>query len=134
MVRQSLGLLGLAALGLATALPAMADITARVNGRVLDGETKAPLAATMTVADHTGHTIRTTTDRKGQFSAIGLEPGSVTVSFAVPGFASQAVSCKVPPGETARFDFRAYTHMTSIRHTSYRCVVEPSTSDRYTIQ
>jgi len=134
MVRRSLGLFGLAAFGVATAMPVMADTMARVNGHVLNGVTKAPLAATLTVADHSGHTVHTRTDRSGRFSAIGLEAGSVTVSFEAAGYRSQVVSCTVPAGETARFELRAFPHLTNVGDTSYRCVLEPSTADRYSIR
>jgi hypothetical protein len=121
-----IGLFGLAAFGVATAMPVMADTRASVHGRVLSGVTKAPLAATLTVADHSGYTVHTRTDRKGRFSAIGLEPGSVTVSFEVAGYESQVVSCTVPAGETGRFELRAFRHRTNVGDTSYRCALEPS--------
>jgi hypothetical protein len=134
MAQSLVGLFGFAVLGLATAMPIMADTRASVDGRVLSGVTKAPLAATLTVADHSGYTVHTRTDRNGRFSAIGLEPGSVTVSFDVAGYESQVVSCTVPAGETGRFELRAFRRRTNVSDTSYRCALEPSLGTRYIIQ
>jgi hypothetical protein len=130
---RSLGFLGLATLLVTAALPAVAaDGTSRVDGRVLDAQTKAPLVATLTVLDPSGRTVVAKTDRKGRFSSVGVEPGRVTVSFAAAGFASQAMTCTIPPGETGVFDFRAYAGGTTAP-TAYHCTVSPSTQDRYTL-
>jgi hypothetical protein len=134
MIRRSLGLLAFALAGLVTVGPALAGVSARVDGRVIDAQTKAPLAATLTIADETGHVIHVKTNHEGLFSAVGLEPGRVMVSFSAPGFLSQSESCTVPEGQTGRFDFKAYTHYVSTNHVTYHCTLQPETQDRTQVQ
>jgi hypothetical protein len=134
LIQRSLGLLGLVALGIATAAPALADGSASVNGHVLDALTKQPLAAKLTIADVSGHTVDVTTDQEGGFRAVGLEPGKVTVSFVAAGFASQAFTCNVPAHDVAQFDFRADTNVRSNHPVAYKCHLEPATVDRSTLQ
>jgi len=132
MIRSILGALSVAAM---LSQPAFAaDDTAGVSGFVLDARTHAPLAATVTIAEQNGRIVEVTTNRRGQFSAIGLEPGNLTVSFAARGFDPEARTCRVPGGETGRFDFRGYRGYATIRPTPARCDLEPSTVDRYVIQ
>jgi hypothetical protein len=139
MNRALAALAGLTAFLLAVAAPASSDNSARVAGKATVATSKTPLAAaTITIRDSSGHTTSVATDKSGRYAAIGLEPGNVTVSFEAPGFLSQGRTCRVPGGETGRFDFqvnripRVITHMTS--GPVYRCDVEPSTVDRTTIQ
>ncbi len=133
-LQRSLSLAGLVALALAVSAPALADGSAGVNGHVLDALTKMPLAATVTITDISGYTVKVPTDQTGGFTAVGLRPGTVTVSFLAPGFTSQAYSCNVPANETARFDFRADTHLRSDHPVAYHCHLDPATVDRSTLQ
>jgi hypothetical protein len=141
MNRALVALAGLTAFLLAATAPALSDITARVAGKASVGTSKVPVAAaTITIRDSSGHTASVTTDKTGRYAAIGLEPGNVTVSFEAPGFASEGRTCRVPPGETGRFDFQVYRPLRTVSWQSahprapYRCDVEPSTVDRTTIQ
>ncbi len=133
-MQRSLGLLGLLALVLATGAPALADASASVNGHVVDALTKQPLAAKVMIVDTSGHTVHVRTNDEGGFTAVGLEPGKVTVSFAAAGFASQAYTCNVPAHEVARFDFRADTQVRQGPPMQYHCHLEPATVDRSTLQ
>jgi hypothetical protein len=133
-LQRALSLGGLVALTIAATAPALADGDAGVNGRVVDALTKTPLAATLTITDEAGYTVKVPTDQAGGFNAVGLHPGRVVVSFLAPGFASQAYSCNVPANETGRFDFRADTHLRNEGPVAYRCHLEPATVDRSTLQ
>ena len=116
----------------ATALAALPS-DARVDGVVTDGETHAPLAATVTVQDRIGHTVVVKTNKHGWYSAIGLEPGPVTVDFEAAGFMSQARTCNVPTGETGRFDFHAFHGYVKMKRVLYRCEVEMPTDNPTTL-
>jgi|SRR5580692_2128878 hypothetical protein len=133
-LQHALSLGGLVALTITAMAPALADGDAGVNGRVVDALTKTPLAATLTITDDAGYTVKVPTDQSGGFNAVGLHPGRVTVSFLAPGFASQAYTCNVPANETGRFEFRADTHLRNEGPVAYRCHLEPATVDRSTLQ
>jgi carboxypeptidase family protein len=139
MNRALVALTGLTAFLIAGAAPASSDTMARVAGKATVGSSRTPVgAATITIRDSTGHTASVTTDKTGRYAAIGLEPGNVTVSFEATGFRSQGRTCRVPAGETGRFDFQVHRAYQVESHPFatpvYRCDVEPSTVDRTTIQ
>jgi type 1 fimbria pilin len=133
-LQRALSLGGLVALTIAATAPALADGDAGVNGKVVDALTKTPLAATLTITDESGYTVKVPTDLAGGFNAVGLHPGRLTVSFLAPGFTSQAYTCNVPANETGRFDFSADTHVRNGGPVAYRCHLEPATVDRSTMQ
>ena len=131
MIRRSIAIQAAVALvGATCAFAVAAENNGRVTGRVVDAQTKAPVAANVSVLDPSGHTKQTKTDKDGVFNVVGLEPGKVTVSFVASGFASQSITCAVPPGEVGVFDIRAYHSATNPPHVSYHCRVAPQTADR----
>jgi len=130
--RTLVGLAAGAAL-LASAAPGLSDSMARVSGRVTVADSSTPLVATISIRDESGRNVRVKTDRAGRYAAIGFEPGNVTVSFEAPGYVPQGRTCHVPSGETGRFDFRVFTHLTNISRLKYRCDIEPDTVDRTVI-
>ena len=131
-------LLTVAALGAAVfalgVVPAGADAPARVIGKVVDASSSAPVKASVWIADEAGRSMTVRTDRTGRFTALGLDPGNVTVTFAAPGFEPQAMTCPIPAGEAGRFDFRALRSNSTEKAPHYRCRLDPDTSDRTTIQ
>jgi hypothetical protein len=145
MNRRLLGSLALAAFVAAGAAPVSADMFARVTGRVTVGDSSAGLSTVVTVSDGDGRTFDIPTDREGRFSAIGLQPGSVSVSLNVEGLRQVQYTCSVPPGETGRFDLGAFDarppqlisapmHIWTGKATQHGCSLEASTVDQYVIQ
>jgi len=133
-MKRLVGSLASIAALLALTAPASPDTMARVRGRVMDAITNAPIAAKISVRDSGGRTVSLKTDSHGRFAAVGFSPGNVTVSFAADGFVSQGRTCRVPPGETGRFDFRGYHDYVAASRLKYSCSIEPPTVDRSLIQ
>ena len=89
------------------AVSALAQGTAKIEGSVLDVESKGIPGATVTVtqvATHAAQTVRS--DASGLYAVDGLAAGTYTVTVSAPGFAEGTKSGVVlAEGQTARAPF-----------------------------
>lgn len=88
MLRAALrGLLAIAALLLALAVPASAQTAGTITGRVVDGQGAVVPGVTITVAGPTLQGTRTTVSQAdGRFTVLGLPPGTYEVVAELQGF------------------------------------------------
>ena len=134
MVRKNVFTVALATIIALGAGVALAADTARVTGTVVDAFTGIPVSGfTVLGRDGTGSEIKATTDSKGHYTMLGVGYGKITLSGAGNGYFSAQVSCKVPSGESVRFDFKV-SHDAPTTHMHSSCRVEPNTADRYIIE
>jgi hypothetical protein len=144
MNRRLLGSLALASFVAAAATPAAADMFARISGRVTVGDTTTGIPTVLTISDGSGRTFDVLTDREGRFSAIGLQPGDVSVLLTAQGVKQVSFTCNVPAGETGRFEIGAFSTQEprllsgvrtyKIKSEKDGCNIEPSTVDQYVLQ
>ena len=66
--------------------PAGAGTTGGLRGRVVDGQTKAPIASAIVTATSASQTATTRTDANGSFNFISLAPDTYVVSAQVQGY------------------------------------------------
>jgi hypothetical protein len=146
MNRRFFGTAALAAILAAAAAPASADMFARLDGRVTFVSSASGVPTIVTVTDGSGRSFDVSTDARGRFSALGLQPGYLTVSLNVDGLEPAQLTCDIPAGESGRFELGAYAvskvpriaqPVIADKQTSriaYGCTTEPSTVDQYVIQ
>ena len=82
------------------ALPALAQTTDQIAGRVVDGEEAAVAGAELTITRQSiRYTLNTVTDANGGYSVGGLKAGIYDVSVSAPGFAQARREIRVPSNE-----------------------------------
>ncbi|MCL4468555.1 MAG: carboxypeptidase regulatory-like domain-containing protein [Deltaproteobacteria bacterium] len=74
--------------------------TGKIQGRVIDQGTSAPLGRAVVQMVNTGMTDLSTDPINGSFTTPGLKPGSVTLSAYKEGYTANTVTVTVQPGTT----------------------------------
>ncbi|MCG8467767.1 MAG: TonB-dependent receptor plug domain-containing protein, partial [Gemmatimonadetes bacterium] len=97
-----------------TASPVSAQAGA-IRGRVVDGETAAPLSAIVVELAGTEH--RAVSGRHGTFALSGVAPGAYELIARASGYGETTQSVRVEPGETLMVAVRVET---TVDHVAYR--------------
>ncbi|WP_272505844.1 TonB-dependent receptor [Salinibacter ruber] len=95
-------LLGLCAVALRLAPPALAQERAALNGYVRDAETGETLLQANVVVEGTGRGAATNND--GYYTLQGLSPGTQTIVFSYLGYQTRTETITLTAGETTRLD------------------------------
>lgn len=92
----------------AVALPAAAQSTGMVKGTVVDlkGQPIEGAKVTIEYKDGGGRVYTVKTNKKGEYSQIGLTPGNYTVTADKDKVGSQSFDCRVRLGEAAEVKFQ----------------------------
>lgn len=92
----------------AVAIPATAQSTGMVKGTVVDAKALPIEGAKITIEfkDGGGRVYTTKTDKKGQYTQIGLTPGNYKVTAEKDKIGSQTYDCRVRLGEAAEVRFQ----------------------------
>ena len=93
---------------LAVALPATAQSTGMVKGKVYDAKGQPIEGAKVTIEFKEGasRTYTVKTNKKGEFTQIGLTPGPYQVTAEKEKIGSQSFDCRVKLGEAAEVNFQ----------------------------
>ena len=84
------------------AFPVGAQTTGGIRGRVVDAESQQPLAEVQVVA---GEQRRALTDAAGEYTLVGVPPGSRTIRVQRIGYLPQQRTVTVIAGESTQADF-----------------------------
>lgn len=89
-------------------LPAFAQSTGMVKGKVVDGEGKPVEEAKVTIAFKEGvnRSYETKTNKRGEFIQIGLQSGSYSVTAEKQGVGSQSFDVRVRLGNPVEVNFQ----------------------------
>jgi Flp pilus assembly protein TadD len=92
----------------AVALPASAQPAGMVKGQVVDGKGQPVEGAKITVEykDGGNRVYTTKTNKKGEYTQIGLTPGNYTVTAEKEKVGAQAINCRVKLGEPTEVKFQ----------------------------
>jgi tetratricopeptide (TPR) repeat protein len=95
-------------MALAVALPVTAQSTGMVKGKVFDAKGQPIEGAKITIEFKEGvsRTYTVKSNKKGEFTQIGLTPGTYKVTAEKEKVGSQAFDCRVKLGETAEVNFQ----------------------------
>lgn len=106
--RRALLMACAAFVALVMAAPAFAQSTGMVKGRVFDTKGKPVDGATVTITYKEGaaRTYTVKTNKKGEFTQIGLTPGTYTVTADKDKLGSQSFDCRVRLADTAEVNFQ----------------------------
>ncbi len=93
---------------IAVALPAAAQSTGMVKGMVVDAKGQPVQDAKVTIEykDGGGRVYTTKTNKKGEYSQIGLTPGNYRVTAEKDKVGAQAFDCRVKLGEPVEVKFQ----------------------------
>ncbi len=106
------GLSAVMALALVVPLAVEAQQTGSVGGRVIDGDTGRPLEGAQVII--VGTQRGTLTNADGLYQFVNVEAGRTQLRVINLGYASQARTVDVEPGETARANFELETSAVSL--------------------
>ena len=92
----------------AVALPASAQPAGMVKGQVVDGKGQPVEGAKITVEykDGGARVFTTKTNKKGEYTQIGLTPGNYTVTAEKEKVGAQVITCRVKLGEPTEVKFQ----------------------------
>jgi tetratricopeptide (TPR) repeat protein len=95
-------------LAVAMASPATAQSTGLVKGKVYDGKGQPIEAAKVTIEFKDGitRTYTVKTNKKGEYTQIGLPPGNYKVTAEKEKIGSQSFDCRVKLGDTQEVNFQ----------------------------
>ncbi len=93
---------------LAMTAPAYAQSTGMVRGHVFDTKGQPVQGATITITykEGAGRSYTVKTNKKGEFTQIGLTPGMYTVTADKDKLGSQTFDCRVRLADTAQVNFQ----------------------------
>ena len=119
-------------------VPALAGTTGALRGRVLDSDSRAPLAGVLVSVASPSQTARAQTDAAGNFTFLSLAPDTYLLSLSKAGYDDAAIAGVTVTADQVQnlsFDLRkALRTVGTVRSRSTSDVVRPgATSDVYSI-
>lgn len=105
--RSRLGLLAVVVIGLGFgAVPAAAQSTGMIKGKVVDSANKIVEGATVILEtkDSGARRFKVTTNKKGEYIQIGLQPGAWTVTASKEGIGEDKAEVRITLGATEQVD------------------------------